>query len=145
MDIKRVYFVCIGGICMAALARYYMSKGYRVAGYDRTESALTDELVSEGAVVSYTDSMEAVPEIFRDPDGTLVVYTPGAGARQRDTRQQEPLFLGNTWQDNNLVDGGACDAQRSGWLQCFSRRYPQRLQQQPYAECDVALQCGGGR
>ena len=61
---------------MAALARYYMSKGYRVAGYDRTESALTDELVSEGAVVSYTDSMEAVPEIFRDPDGTLVVYTP---------------------------------------------------------------------
>ncbi len=76
MDIKRVYFVGIGGIGMAALARYYMSKGYRVAGYDRTESALTDELVSEGAVVSYTDSMEAVPEIFRDPDGTLVVYTP---------------------------------------------------------------------
>ncbi len=76
MDIKRVYFVGIGGIGMAALARYYMSKGYRVAGYDRTESALTDELVSEGAVVSYTDGMEAVPEIFRDPDGTLVVYTP---------------------------------------------------------------------
>ncbi len=65
MDIKRVYFVGIGGIGMAALARYYMSKGYRVAGYDRTESALTDELVSEGAVVSYTDGMEAVPEIDR--------------------------------------------------------------------------------
>ena len=40
---ERVYFVGIGGIGMAALARYYMSKGLPVAGYDRTESALTDE------------------------------------------------------------------------------------------------------
>ena len=46
---ERVYFVGIGGIGMAALARYYMSKGLPVAGYDRTESALTDELVREGA------------------------------------------------------------------------------------------------
>lgn len=73
---KRVYFVGIGGIGMAALARYYMSKGLDVAGYDRTESALTDELAAEGAAVSYADSMDAVPEAYRDPDDTLVVYTP---------------------------------------------------------------------
>ncbi len=73
---KRVYFVGIGGIGMAALARYYMSKGLDVAGYDRTESALTDELAAEGAAVSYADSMDAVPEAYRDPEDTLVVYTP---------------------------------------------------------------------
>ena len=73
---ERVYFVGIGGIGMAALARYYMSKGLPVAGYDRTESALTDELVREGATVSYADSMDAVPEEYRDKAGTLVVYTP---------------------------------------------------------------------
>ena len=77
---ERVYFVGIGGIGMAALARYYMSKGLPVAGYDRTESALTDELVREGATVSYADSMDAVPEEYRDKAGTLVVYTPAVPA-----------------------------------------------------------------
>lgn len=73
---KRVYFVGVGGIGMAALARYYLSLGLPVAGYDRTPSALTAELGAEGADVSYDDSMDAVPEAFRDPEGTLVVYTP---------------------------------------------------------------------
>lgn len=73
---KRVYFIGIGGIGMAALARYYLSKGLPVAGYDRTPSALTRELEAEGATVSYSDSMDAVPEAFRDPDGTMAVYTP---------------------------------------------------------------------
>lgn len=73
---KRVYFVGVGGIGMAALARYYLSLGLPVAGYDRTPSALTAELAAEGAAVSYDDSMDAVPEAFRDPEGTLVVYTP---------------------------------------------------------------------
>ncbi len=73
---ERVYFVGIGGIGMAAIARYYMSKGVPVAGYDRTESALTDELAAEGATVSYADSFEAIPEAFQEREGTLVVYTP---------------------------------------------------------------------
>lgn len=75
-DIERVYFVGIGGIGMAALARYFMSLGLPVAGYDRTPSALTRELEREGAAVSFEDSMEAVPEVFRTVSGTLVVYTP---------------------------------------------------------------------
>lgn len=75
-DTKRVYFVGIGGIGMAALARYYLAKGLPVAGYDLTESELCRELVAEGARVSYSDSLDAVPADFRDPEGTLVVYTP---------------------------------------------------------------------
>ena len=73
---KRVYFVGVGGIGMAALARYYLSLGLPVAGYDRTPSALTAELAAEGAAVSYDDSMDAVPEAFRDRENTLVIYTP---------------------------------------------------------------------
>ena len=73
---KRVYFVGVGGIGMAALARYYISKGLPVAGYDRTPSALTAELSAEGVMVSYEDSMDAVPTEFRNPADTLVVYTP---------------------------------------------------------------------
>ena len=79
-DISRVYFVGIGGIGMAALARYFMFIGRKVAGYDRTPSHLTDELISEGAAVSFDDSMDAVPLSFRSPEGTLVVYTPAVPA-----------------------------------------------------------------
>lgn len=61
---------------MAALARYYRSLGLPVAGYDRTPSPLTAQLVREGVAVSYDDSMDAVPAEFRDAEGTLVVYTP---------------------------------------------------------------------
>lgn len=61
---------------MAALARYYMSKGYEVAGYDRAPSALTHALEAEGAIVSYVDGMEAVPERFRHKGSAMVVYTP---------------------------------------------------------------------
>lgn len=61
---------------MAALARYYLSKGYSVAGYDRAPSALTHALEHEGAVISYEDSLEAIPEEFRTPGSALVVYTP---------------------------------------------------------------------
>lgn len=75
-DIKRVYFVGIGGIGMAALARYFMSLKLPVAGYDRTPSHLTDELAAEGAQISFDDAMSAVPEAFQHSDGTLVVYTP---------------------------------------------------------------------
>lgn len=79
---KRVYFVGAGGIGMAALERYFLSRGMQVAGYDRTETALTRELAAEGVKISYTDSVEAaVPEEFRTPSAdTLVVYTPAVPA-----------------------------------------------------------------
>ena len=65
---------------MAALERYFLSLGKKVAGYDRTPSPLTEELSAEGVAISYSDSMEAVPDDFRDPLTTLVVYTPAVPA-----------------------------------------------------------------
>ncbi len=65
---------------MAALERYYLSRGLNVAGYDRTPSALTAKLAEEGVQISYDDSMDAVPEAFRNPADTLVIYTPAVPA-----------------------------------------------------------------
>lgn len=77
MDKKKVYFAGAGGIGMAALERYYLSKGCKVAGYDRTESDLTKQLVKEGVVITYDDSVDAIPDEFKNvPDEVLVVYTP---------------------------------------------------------------------
>lgn len=72
----NIYFVGAGGIGMAALVRYYLSRGCRVAGYDRTPTALTDALIREGADITFDDDADLIPEAFRDPATTLVIYTP---------------------------------------------------------------------
>lgn len=77
MDKKKVYFAGAGGIGMAALERYFLSKGYRVAGYDRTPSDLTRQLEKEGVTITYDDCVDAIPVDFKEaPEDVLVVYTP---------------------------------------------------------------------
>jgi UDP-N-acetylmuramate--alanine ligase len=75
-NIKAVYFIGAGGIGMSALIRYFLFKGKWVAGYDRTPSELTEQLIKEGAAIHYTDDVGLIPEIFRFQAHTLVVYTP---------------------------------------------------------------------
>lgn len=75
-NIRSIYFIGIGGIGMSNLARYFMSKGMRVAGYDRTETPLTKELVKEGAEIHYEDKLQLIPAYCKDKNETLVVYTP---------------------------------------------------------------------
>src|SRR6056300_47050 len=60
---------------MSALARYYNGQGKHVSGYDRTETALTKELVNEGLVIHFHDRGEDLLNEL-DPNTTLVVYTP---------------------------------------------------------------------
>ena len=76
MVYDNIYFVGAGGIGLAALERYFLAAGAKVAGYDRTPTQLTDELVAEGAVITFNDDPEEIPAAFRDPENTLVVYTP---------------------------------------------------------------------
>ncbi len=71
-----LFFLGIGGIGMSALARFFRSKGYRVAGFDRAASPLTKALEKEGITVVLDDAVEAIPEVYRDPIHTVVVWTP---------------------------------------------------------------------
>lgn len=83
--IKNVYFLGIGGIGMSALARYYKNAGAVVAGYDLTASSLTGQLESEGIDVHYSDDPHLIPEDFRkDPDHSLVIYTPAVPADHKE-------------------------------------------------------------
>ena len=72
--IHTYYFLGIGGIGMSALARYFAAKGYRVLGYDRTASPLTESLEAEGIEVQYDDSLDRVAAL--DLQTTVVVRTP---------------------------------------------------------------------
>lgn len=73
---SHVFFVGIGGIGMSALARYFNVQGKQVSGYDRSETALTEELVREGIAVLYADDDALISAPYKEKDHCLVIYTP---------------------------------------------------------------------
>lgn len=79
-NIRNVYFLGIGGIGMSALARYFNANGYQVAGYDKNETELVAELRSEGIQIHTDDNADFIAADFKNPNFTLVVYTPAIPA-----------------------------------------------------------------
>ena len=90
-QIHRVYFIGVGGIGMSALARYFAFINKTVAGYDKTESPLTKELSNSGIAIHYSDDLEQIPSEFKNPENTLIVYTPAVPSSQSEYR----YFLAN--------------------------------------------------
>ena len=70
-DLKRIYFLGIGGIGMSAIARFFNQSGIEVFGYDLTKSILTKKLEDEGMHIHYEDNVSLIPEGI-----DLVIYTP---------------------------------------------------------------------
>lgn len=76
-NVDKVYLIGVGGIGMSGLARYFKKRGADVCGYDKTSTALTDALQSEGISVSFVDETGQIPVQFRENDlSTLIIYTP---------------------------------------------------------------------
>ena len=76
---KHVFYLGIGGIGMSAIARYHRACGWKVAGYDKTPSPITDQLIEEGIEVIFDDSVNALPNEVKEQN-TLVIYTPAIPA-----------------------------------------------------------------
>jgi UDP-N-acetylmuramate--alanine ligase len=70
-NIKKAYFVGIGGIGMSAIARFFNSRGIEVLGYDKTLTELTQNLENEGIVIHYEDDVNQIPKGI-----DIVIYTP---------------------------------------------------------------------
>ncbi len=77
--VRSVYFIGIGGIGMSAIARYFVSRGISVSGYDRTETVLTKQLQSEGINIHFNENVDLIPK-----DVDLVVYTPAIPKQQAE-------------------------------------------------------------
>lgn len=60
---------------MSALARYFVSLGITVSGYDKVSTPLTQQLEKEGMAVHYVDDVHMAPK-----DVQAVVYTPAIPA-----------------------------------------------------------------
>tara|TARA_B100001287_G_scaffold276699_1_gene288800 strand:- start:7641 stop:8999 length:1359 start_codon:yes stop_codon:yes gene_type:complete len=71
--LNRIHFIGIGGIGMSALAKYFLFKNFKISGYDRIETNLTQNLFNEGAFIKYEDNINLFPNIG---EIDLVVYTP---------------------------------------------------------------------
>lgn len=80
---SKLYFIGAGGIGMAALERYFLSLGCKIAGYDKTATPLTEALEKEGVKIFFDDDPELIPSDFRNPEETLVVYTPAIPEEHR--------------------------------------------------------------
>ncbi|MCH5214022.1 MAG: UDP-N-acetylmuramate--L-alanine ligase [Muribaculaceae bacterium] len=77
------FFIGAGGIGMANLVRYFLSKGEKVAGYDRVRSQLSSQLEEEGAHIIYDDDPALIPADFLNQEETAVVFTPAVPATNR--------------------------------------------------------------
>ncbi|WP_192821359.1 UDP-N-acetylmuramate--L-alanine ligase [Rufibacter sp. LB8] len=74
---ENIYFLGIGGIGMSAIARWFLAKGFAVAGYDKTPTPLTQKLQEEGAQIHFEDDVNLIPGSFLEMKAkTLVVLTP---------------------------------------------------------------------
>ncbi|MCR5158145.1 MAG: UDP-N-acetylmuramate--L-alanine ligase [Prevotella sp.] len=83
-DIKAVYFIGAGGIGMSAVARYFISRGLVVGGYDKTCTELTRRLEKEGVLMHYEENVAEIPHTCKNPGHTLVVYTPAIPASHKE-------------------------------------------------------------
>jgi len=63
-NFKSAYFIGIGGIGMSALARYFSTLEWNVAGFDKTETNLTNELQKEGIQIHFEDDTKLIPSHF---------------------------------------------------------------------------------
>jgi UDP-N-acetylmuramate--alanine ligase len=76
-NIKYVYFIGIGGIGMSALARWFAHNQKMVAGYDKTQTPLTQNLENEGINIHFEDNVDQIPkEVRKFPNETLIIITP---------------------------------------------------------------------
>src|SRR6478752_1511008 len=111
MNLKNydsIYFLGIGGIGMSALARWFRHSGLKVAGYDRTASPLTHELMEEGMEIHFEDRIEMIPG-YLTKEKTLIIFTP---AIPKDHKEY-----------NYLKTGGFTIVKRSEVLGMLTKNY----------------------
>lgn len=76
---------------MSALARYFKFVEKNVAGYDKTETPLTQELTAMGIAIHYNDDVAAINDLYKHTENTLVVYTPAVP----DVHSEYQYFMTN--------------------------------------------------
>ena len=122
---------------MSAIARYFIKKGYVVAGYDKTRTQLTSQLEKEGMLLHYEENVDEIPQACKKAQSCLVVYTPAipddhkelvyfrqngfeiqkrAGVGHANPHPKRALFRRTARQNNHVVHVRAHHAPKSSRL-----------------------------
>jgi len=80
---EGVYFIGIGGIGVSALARYFLSKGYKVSGSDLSDSPMIRDLVKEGVIVYIGHNAENI----RNLKNTLIIHSQAINSDNPEMKQ----------------------------------------------------------
>jgi len=91
---SNIFFLGIGGIGMSALAQYFHSSGYKVAGYDRVQSEICVRLENQGIAIHYEDDIKNIPADFLNTAKTLVILTPAIPSEHSELN----YFINNGFQ-----------------------------------------------
>ena len=141
---------------MSAIARYFISRGIVVAGYDKTPSELTRQLEREGMLVHYEENVDEIPHACKKPQSCLVVYTPAVPADHKELQyfrkggfeiqkraqvlgtltrsHRAPLRSRNTRKDYHIHNVCAHHAPKCSRLQRLSWRHIQELRHKLYTQ-----------
>lgn len=69
---------------MSAIAKYFVALGKNVAGYDKTPSQITNDLVDVGVQIHFEDDIKNIPISFLNIEKTLVIFTPAIPKNQSE-------------------------------------------------------------
>ena len=75
------YFIGIGGIGMSSIAKYLISKNFKVGGYDLTKTSITENLEKSGAQVNYNDELKNIPILFKT-ETVIIIFTPAISKKK---------------------------------------------------------------
>ena len=50
---------------MSSIAKYLISKNFKVGGYDLTKTSITKNLEKSGAQINYNDELKNIPILFK--------------------------------------------------------------------------------
>jgi len=78
-NIHKAYFLGIGGIGMSAIARFLNANGIEIHGYDRENTDLTEQMISEGMKIHFEENIEKIPQKI-----DLVIYTPAIDRNNKE-------------------------------------------------------------
>ena len=87
-EVKKVYFIGIGGIMMSALANYFLVQKKEVSGSDRDKTEIIDALIKKGIKFN----LEQVKENI-NADIDFVIYTQAIDEDQVELVQAKKLGL----------------------------------------------------
>ncbi|MCL5017497.1 MAG: UDP-N-acetylmuramate--L-alanine ligase [Patescibacteria group bacterium] len=86
---KSIYFIGIGGIGLSALARYFLSKGWSVAGSDLSDSPIVRDLAKEGAIIHIGHSANNLKHL----KNAIVVYSQAVKPSNPEMKQALKMGL----------------------------------------------------